>query len=1251
MTVSHLNYELKEMKTALDKIKRAKASVSSKKPTSTEAMTQFLEMVEERKSNIRSRVRDDDVDDEKVTDMFESLAGGPKAVEVPNVPKQQANIKSLNEKEDKEEEEEKDEEVVKPAKQILKKTRKTAATGPTGSGETGSTGGSSGTGSLAATAAADLDATAPTGIVSAASVAGDALAEETGGSDEETAEGSISTGGTGAGAETGSAKIGATGPIEETGAETGTTGASEKTGATGVGTGSTGVGTGATGVGTGSTGVGTGSTGVGTGSTGSATGTTSVACKGQACCEKGMIFKDGRCHIATPKEIEEAAEKEEEKEEEKSNSPMRTIEQRLEHAAKRDKGSEMRHEIKTLREMVNTHSKMPVVKNDIDANGSLLSKTKRERQLLRKVASLEHLLNHYTPEVKKLELHLGRTDVLLLHANDEEGKERLAKARDLAGKQLKELKAEIKHVNNLLFDARRALDFLHEKRSIRKKLNTGELHILKSVSPVLNVMEERILGHMELLRQHLKEENTNFEETTKMFESQMKPLQGPRKEEKKEVEGVNKEILNLRKMVRRVTQDRAEEERIGKMEMLECKDEIVKMTTRVGTLDDILDHLQETQLLVANKIAKLRFSWQRSLYRFKVATKSTKILGPTPFEDTPDKIKDGKMVKGTTQQLKNAMKTMYNEIIPPQQARLVNEESIPRDSVLRNVAKLDALISVEVDSGFETWKEAVDARNRSLDGAIVAKSNFEIAENSFATAEFELKEETKVFIHISTKYSRVLASVKALKIKIQQLTDVSEKLDAERTSYELKYSNAVADQEDALEQRKKLAQIQVNRATSLVSDQDGVISNAEEEEGRSRNTMERAEKQRKKLEELKAKAEGKTNEAKVTAKKRIINADASARFAEVAKDHLHNLAQATSFLEVRENPNKALADSEGLDAQLKKINAMEEKVHPSLKQKAAAGVSPNDEEKEFIKAGDKDDYLSVVSALQNSLKGLSSLNSKTLAKVQDNVEDALTQAEEDQKNARSDLSDAKETALAAEKRRAPLLKVLSKAQQMLKKVSDIKVTPSTRAMLNKKAADKIERREVDVKQQIQLLNSTLGNETVALAKVRKLYDQQKKVHENVTYIFNKAKKKLDSASYNKKRAEMEVIIRKKDLDIVTDMFKKVCDREEEKPNVRITLEHKCCLAYVVDCPGNRTKFVGYTNPKPQVPVNMRDDQETLVKLKREVTRLRLMKEGLSEETKEALAKAAAANKKKAEAEKEEEAESKKITIRKTTRNS
>merc|ERR1712072_176751 len=175
------------------------------------------------------------------------------------------------------------------------------------------------------------------------------------------------------------------------------------------------------------------------------------------------------------------------------------------------------------------------------------------------------------------------------------------------------------------------------------------------------------------------------------------------------------------------------------------------------------------------------------------------------------------------------------------------------------------------------------------------------------------------------------------------------------------------------------------------------------------------------------------------------------------------------------------------------------------------------------------------------------------------------------------------------------------------------------------------------KQQIQAYNHSLGNETETLVKLKVQFGTQKKIHDNLTMIFQEKQKKLDAAAYQKKRSEMEVIIRKKDLDIVTDMFRKVCDREEEK-GVKVTLAHKCCLAYVADCPGqNETKVLGYTNPKPDVPVSMRDDQDTLLKLKREVTRLRLMKENLSEEAKEALEKANAANKQKNEAEKEEEA--------------
>ena len=143
--------------------------------------------------------------------------------------------------------------------------------------------------------------------------------------------------------------------------------------------------------------------------------------------------------------------------------------------------------------------------------------------------------------------------------------------------------------------------------------------------------------------------------------------------------------------------------------------------------------------------------------------------------------------------------------------------------------------------------------------------------------------------------------------------------------------------------------------------------------------------------------------------------------------------------------------------------------------------------------------------------------------------------------------------------------------------------------------------------------------------------------ENVTYIYQMKVQQLKVATYEKKRSEMEVIIRKKDLDIVSDTFRKVCDHVEEE-GTKITLEHKCCLAYVVDCPGaKKSKLSTYNVPAPPLPVSMRDDQETVQKLKREVARLRLMKEGLDEETKRSLEKVSVANKmlyKKEEEEKE-----------------
>ena len=170
------------------------------------------------------------------------------------------------------------------------------------------------------------------------------MAEETGGFDEETAEGSISTGGTGAGAETFQRRLEQL-VIEETGAETGmaetgTTGASEKTGAIGVGT---------------------GSTGVILAQLVLVLAQLVLGLAQQALqqvqlvllvkdkhVEKGMIFKDGRCHIATPKKSKKQ-QKKRKKRKRKNPISMLTVEQRLEHAAKRDMGSEMRHEKNSTR--------------------------------------------------------------------------------------------------------------------------------------------------------------------------------------------------------------------------------------------------------------------------------------------------------------------------------------------------------------------------------------------------------------------------------------------------------------------------------------------------------------------------------------------------------------------------------------------------------------------------------------------------------------------------------------------------------------------------------------------------------------------------------------------------------------------------------------------------------------------------------------------------------------------------------------
>ena len=102
--------------------------------------------------------------------------------------------------------------------------------------------------------------------------------------------------------------------------------------------------------------------------------------------------------------------------------------------------------------------------------------------------------------------------------------------------------------------------------------------------------------------------------------------------------------------------------------------------------------------------------------------------------------------------------------------------------------------------------------------------------------------------------------------------------------------------------------------------------------------MEDSKRQVKRLKDLKATAKGRTVASKDAAALGDVNANAAARMSEVQHDAMNAAVQATEFLETGVDPNKALADSKGLNDQLKKLDALEKKVHPSerLEKKSTA---------------------------------------------------------------------------------------------------------------------------------------------------------------------------------------------------------------------------------------------------------------------------------------------------------------------------
>ena len=225
-----------------------------------------------------------------------------------------------------------------------------------------------------------------------------------------------------------------------------------------------------------------------------------------------------------------------------------------------------------------------------------------EEQLVEKIASLQHgeALQKWMRNWASMWIDFGIGRAL----NDSAEKKREYREVSVGMHKQGQMNDDLKHVKELLFDAKRAKEFMHEKRRIRNTLNKGELRILTSMAPMMKRMQERILGHIELVKSHLREEDKHFNETTKIFQAQVAPLKAPMQKDASDVNAMNKKIDQYKRAVKDLLSQRQRAEKSAEMVMKQCSDSSKHMIERKETLNDISDRMQETQVTAANKVQK-----------------------------------------------------------------------------------------------------------------------------------------------------------------------------------------------------------------------------------------------------------------------------------------------------------------------------------------------------------------------------------------------------------------------------------------------------------------------------------------------------------------------------------------------------------------------------------------------------------------------------------------------------------------------
>ena len=100
------------------------------------------------------------------------------------------------------------------------------------------------------------------------------------------------------------------------------------------------------------------------------------------------------------------------------------------------------------------------------------------------------------------------------------------------------------------------------------------------MAPMIKRMQERILGHIELIKLHLQEEGKHFNETTKVFQAQMAPLKSPMQKDTSDVNAVNKKIDEYKLVVKNLLSQRQSAEKSAEVTMKQCSDSSKHMVER-----------------------------------------------------------------------------------------------------------------------------------------------------------------------------------------------------------------------------------------------------------------------------------------------------------------------------------------------------------------------------------------------------------------------------------------------------------------------------------------------------------------------------------------------------------------------------------------------------------------------------------------------------------------------------------------------